>query len=91
MTFTYRLYQFENALGEAVWQAKEPLFLGLWTWLRYGWMHEGAVRQWDTREAALKWLREHSQKQLDKVNASVRAGKRGQLKLVVIEPVEIKP
>lgn len=88
-TYTYRLYQFENGLGETVWQAKKPLVFGIWVWLRHEWIYEGVPRQWDNREEVLKWLREHSQKQLDKWNARWRSYLRSKLKLVVIEPVKI--
>ncbi len=90
-TYIYKLYQFENGLGETVWQAKEPSwFFGAYDWVRGEWPWNETACQWASREDAVNWLRDYSQRKLNEASADQTAEQRNRLKLVVIEPVKIE-
>ncbi len=88
-TYTYKLYQFENGLGEIVYQAKERGFLGLWFWIYARWPFNEFHQQWKTHEAALKALRERAELHFAEHQESRQAEQRAKLKLIIIEPVKI--
>ncbi len=88
-TYTYKLYQFENGLGQRVWQAKERGFLGLWFWICARWPFNEFREEWKTREAALKALRERAEADFQEHKRSREGEQRAKLKLIVIEPVKI--
>ncbi len=91
MTLTYKLYTYENGLGQPVFKAqyKGGLWqLWRWTWIEnpIEWLH-GAL-EWDTREQAMAGIRRHAENRRADEQLKRLAAKREKLKLIVVEEVE---
>lgn len=91
MTFHYRIYTFENSLGETVFRAKHVGWLPAWAtpWvvgpICYGtglWDYS----KWGHRDGVMEAIREDAKER----DSKVRASKRKALKLVVVEDVPVE-
>lgn len=100
-TYTYRLYRYTNGFGSTVFRAKQRWFGALlWRWVTYDCLNAGEwrfvsssgfnhIKEWNGRDHAIKDLTRYSRLQNEKATAAHRSKKLNELKLVVIEDVNV--
>ncbi len=91
-TYTYKVYTYINGLGETVYRAKERGWLAIgWRWIRYPshWDLDYDIWTWESRSDMIERLKEYSQEQNEKQNSKRTKKKRANLKLVLIEQVNL--
>ncbi len=98
--YTYKLYQYVDGSGKTIFRAKERgRFFG-WNWICIGFLRDNGERSphhpcfnpiisWPTREDAIRDLKVYSRSQNRAVKAAEDAVKRNDLKLVIIEDIDL--
>jgi hypothetical protein len=89
ITFKYRIYQFENGLGETLFRVKRPhgiMSLWMYEWVIVSPLYD-VPREWPSREKALAWIHEDAEKRREAIAESDLAAKRAKLRLIIREDV----
>ncbi len=84
--FTYRIYQFANALGEHVWCVKRKGFLGLFHWMGHGGGFQDFHRhERYSRERIIEIIQKDAEERRKKLSDAVRSKLSSRLTLIAIE------
>jgi hypothetical protein len=87
ITFKYRIYQFENGLGETVYRAKRVgAFMGLRPWVNvFHWRDNGYrwIEKWETREEVEDAILADAEER----RRHIRYGQARKLRLIITEDI----
>lgn len=92
MTYKYKLYRFENGIGETIFKAKYKSILGFWRWItktQYQYDHSWTeVCVWWARDHATDQIKTHAETRRRIAADKQQSKLKNTMKLVIIEEIE---